>query len=345
MYNDSIRVKSTIKYEKYDVNELDKSRIICQIQKTGNTFFCIKEVQVEIEHLKLPISQLNALRREAIEKFEADLEKMICRKAKKEITLDFKNTKTQSNANLKINLYLQKWNENVDYSKLDYHQIYVPFKDLIKAGEMRDCIAILPNILEEQYEKIIRENRAILQQVKGVMISHLSQIELLKRLDFKQKIMANDTLNITNYLSEKVIQNLGISRFTFSPELDKKMISSFKTDLEKEVVVYGRTCLMTSKYCPIGKNANCGMACQKGEYELQDRKDFQFPVIADNVNCHTRIYNSKILSITPKCVKSDFIRIDLLHENEQEIQKIISVVKAGERFAGEKYTNGNILTK
>lgn len=342
LYNNVGQVKSSIKHEKSDVNELDKSRILCQIQKTGNTIFRIKDVNIEAQNLKLPISQLNQLRRETIEKFEKCLEESIQRNYDKEINLKLESKQRKNHAKPKINLYLQKFNDTIDYSKLDYNEIYVPFKDLIASENIRDCIAILPNIIDEKYEKIISENRQVFEKVKAVMISHISQVELLRKLKILKKIVGDYSLNITNQLSEKVLESLEIQRFTISPELDKNQINQFSDDLEKELVVYGRTCLMTSKYCPIGRNQNCNRACQKGIYELKDRKDFVFPVVADCVNCHTRIYNSKILSSDYQNTNVNFVRIDVLDETEEEIQNIISSVKSGKRLTGENYTNGNL---
>lgn len=328
LYNNEIDVKSALKYEKSDVNKLDKSRVLCQIQKTGNTIFDIKNVEIEVENLKLPISQLNQLRREAIEKFEKALENSIVRRYDKAMDLEIPKVKKIAKVKLKVNLYLQKFDKQMDYVKIPYHEIYVPFKDLAKAGSLRDCIAILPNIIDKNYEKLIEENRAFFEKVKAVQISHLSQIELLKRMKIDKKIVADDTLNITNHLSEKFLQELGIQRFTISPELDKNAINELGSNLEKELVVYGRPCLMTSKYCPIGKNGDCKMACQKGSYALKDRKKFIFPMESDPVNCHARIYHSKVLTRSAKEMAVDFARVDILQETEEEIQEIFSRINS-----------------
>lgn len=334
-------MKSSINPEKTDINELDKSRIICQIQKTGNTIFRIQEVEIQVEHLKLPIRQLNDLRRDAIEKFEKALENSILRKTEKPMIPNEESTKKKVYGEPKINLFLQKFDEQMDYTKLAYNEIYVPWKDVIKHPNLRDCIAILPNIIEENYERLILENTKVLDTIKGIMISHVSQIELLKTLNFTKKIVGNESLNITNRFSEKIMKELGIERFTISPELDKKAIQQFSDELEKEWIVYGRTCLMTSKYCPIGKNENCHQICQTGKYALKDRKNFVFPVVTDPTNCHARIYNSKILSGYDKTLKVDFVRIDLLNETPKEIETIMATVKAGKRLQGKDFTNGN----
>ena len=341
LYNDKICVETSIKYQKYNINELDKNRILCQIQKMGNTMFRIKDITIEVEHLKLPVSQLNLLRREATQKFENALEKSIQRTYEEKMEFNFKVNSTDKTQKPKINLFLQRFHTTIQYSKLDYHEIYVPFANLINSQQIRDCIAVLPYIIDEDYEKLILENQIVLDRVKGVLIGHISQVELLKRLNFTKKIVADYALNITNQLSEKVIKELGIKRFTISPELDKNAIPFFSNDLEKELVVYGRTCLMTSKYCPIGKNEDCKMLCKQGKYALKDRKDFVFPVVTDCINCHAKIYNSKILSISDKNLGVDFVRVDVLDETEEEIKAIIATVKRQEKLNGSTYTNGN----
>lgn len=327
IYNDKIRAKATMDNENFDVSPLDLGRIIAQISKTGNTIFNVKNVNVNARNLKLPISKLNNLRREAIEKFEETLEDSIRREADKDVWYQAPKSEEKNFAKPKVNLFLQKYDPQIDYSKFAYNEIYVQFKDLINAPRLRNCIVVLPNIIDQNYEKLIRENLHVFDKAEAVMISHLSQTQLLQDLGIHKKLLADYTLNITNNLAEKVVKDLGIERITMSPELDKNEINNFAGDIEKELVIYGRTCLMTSKYCPIGKNGKCGRACEKGIYELKDRKNFVFPVVADSTNCHSKIYNSKISKIDLKGVNAEFVRIDILNETENEIQKIFDTIK------------------
>lgn len=325
--NDKLKTTSVLPKENFEVNPLDNERIQAQIQKTGNTIFNIKNVEIQVKDLKLPISKLNNLRREAIDKFEKILEESITRKYDKNIEISEENKFQSKPQNPKINLFLQKYNSKIDYSKFDYNQIYVQFKDLINANNLRNCIVVLPNIIDETYETLIKSNLQVFDKAEAVMISHLSQIELLKELNINKPIYADYTLNIFNNFALETLQKLGISRFTISPELDKNTINELSNNIEKELVVYGRTCLMTSKYCPIGKNENCNRECQKGTFELKDRKNFVFPVVTDITNCHARIYNSKILNTDLKNLHADFVRIDILNESQEEIQKMSNFVE------------------
>ena len=109
------------------------------------------------------------------------LEQSIQRKYDTEICFELETKGEKKETKPKVNLYLQKYDDKIDYESLEYHEIYVPFQDLIDQKQMRDCIAVLPNIIDENYEKLISRNLAVFKNVKGVMISHLSQVEFLKK--------------------------------------------------------------------------------------------------------------------------------------------------------------------
>jgi predicted RNA-binding protein associated with RNAse of E/G family len=67
-----------------------------------------------------------------------------------------------------------------------------------------------------------------------------------------------------------------------------------------------------------------------------------FPIIPDNIQTVTTLFNSKITSISPQDFYIDFARIDILEENISQINDIVQVVKAGKRLEGKEYTNGNL---
>ena len=125
-------------------------------------------------------------------------------------------------------------------------------------------------------------------------------------------------------------------------EAEKETIRGLTENIEKEIIVYGRTLLMTTEYCSIGTLKNCPAMCQKGRYTLKDRMGFEFPIYTDRINCNNLIYNSKITSISYKDLQTDSIKIDILEETREEIQRIIDIQKRGERLEGQDYTNGNL---
>ena len=67
-----------------------------------------------------------------------------------------------------------------------------------------------------------------------------------------------------------------------------------------------------------------------------------FPIMPDNIQTVTTVFNSKITSICPQDFAVDYARIDILNENIAEINNIIQIVKDGKRFEGKNYTNANL---
>ena len=52
--------------------------------------------------------------------------------------------------------------------------------------------------------------------------------------------------------------------------------------------------------------------------------------------------SKRITSISYKDLQTDSIKIDILEETREEIQRIIDIQKRGERLEGQDYTNGNL---
>ena len=104
---------------------------------------------------------------------------------------------------------------------------------------------------------------------------------------------------------------------------------------------------MHIKYCLLGKTNQCYPECDRKcltnhKYYIKDRMGFSIRIIPDNMQTITKIYNTKITSISTLDLNIDYARIDIIDENILEINKIIATVKEGKRLEGSDYTNGNI---
>lgn len=330
----------------------DKQRIEEQIRKTGGTIFEVQEVEINMEeNAFVPIKEINELRRCAIEGLEEALKSLIGRKPR---TLQIDDLETnEKQEKTKVALLLNLINENFDYKNLHkVDRVYLPISEVFLAKNKEKVKEItasqsaylyMPNIIRDEHKQIIyKKVQEVVENynIKGFVVSNLSQIEELKK--YKLELIGNYTLNVFNNRTAKELENLDLGVITISPELNENEIKNIKTNVEKEFIVYGRTQLMTSEYCTIGTFYNCSGMCAKGKYVLKDRMNFEFPIYTNRINCNTTIYNSKITSITWKNLKLDSIRIDILDENIEDINKIIEIHKQNERLEGQNYTNGNL---
>lgn len=354
-----IKTDENINFKKAEKNGITKERIEEQISKTGNTPFEVKSVAIKMEsNIIIPISALNNIRRLALEELQNKILASFTRSKKindKSLTqISTETTYTEP----KISVLLNNIKDDVSYLNLKgINNLYIPFKFFLShKGKVNDICnkfntyLLLPAITKGIYEKLLETKleEVLKTNIKGVVVSNLSHFELLNRLKkevSKLEIIANYNLNITNNNTIKELEEFNICKYIVSPEQDKKTIKSLNIKPSKEVIVYGRALLMTTEYCAIGTTNECPGVCEKGEYKLKDRMGFEFPIYTDKISCNNLIYNSKITSISWQDLNLDSIRIDILDENEEEIQKIINTHKKGERLEGENYTNGNLNRK
>ena len=143
------------------------------------------------------------------------------------------------------------------------------------------------------------------------------------------------------------MKTLGISRFTISPESNKNIVMNLCNNscLNKELIVYGNIPLMNMNYCVNGKSNKCYPTCTSkcnsdNKYYLKDRVNMRFRILFDNIQTVSTIYNSKVTSIVANDFDIDCARIDILDENIDEINFIISQVLNEKRLEGKEYTNG-----
>ena len=339
---------------------ITQERLSAQLSKTNNTPFHFENIEIDLDDgLYIQgISAINELRRQALAQYEALLVQSFRRKIELP-RLDINPAKNVS-TNKKISVLLNILNQNFDYTQLHgIDKIYIPlkyfvlkdFKNVVaELTENFETYIYMPTIMRNNYHKIISNNLSnILEQykIKGFVLSNIGNIELLNDYKNKYEFIYNYTLNVFNNLTIAELADASKTTVTLSPELNKSDLQTFaKTSCSTELIVYGRTPLMNSNYCLLGKSNKCYSACphlcnSTNKFYLKDRIGFLFRVIPDNVDTVTTIYNSKITSIEHDEICVNSARIDILDESISEINNIINTVKTGKKLEGQEFTNGN----
>ena len=194
----------------------------------------------------------------------------------------------------KISLLLNTLNLDFDYSLLSsVDKLYIPLK-YFEDKKYFNLIQYLSTHfnLYIYMPTIIRKNHTFdfdAFNIKGLVISHLSQIKMFEDFNDKFDMVANYTFNVFNSYSSNFITGLNINYITISPELDEPGIISFckKSSCNKELIVYGYVPVMTMNYCLLGKSNHCYKDCshlctKSFKYYLKDRLNMCFRVIPDN---------------------------------------------------------------
>ncbi|MCX7842977.1 MAG: DUF3656 domain-containing protein [Clostridia bacterium] len=336
---------------------LTTDRVREQLGKTGATPFEFSNIDVELdEDIVIPVSELNHLRRKALEELEVKRIQRYSRKMsadsinKKNSLLYFRGNNRKSKNDIKISLMLYGINIGFDYSSLGADIVYIPFSAYANAAnrnlfsEMRkngtEIFMWLPNVTKGNYEHFIRTqlNQIPDWGIDGVLIANLGSLDYFAQLP-EVKVRGDIGLNIFNSFALSEYENLGFSSLTLSPELNLKQINSILgAAIEKEVIAYGRLPVMTSEYCPGGilkrgfdDKAAC-TGCRSESYKLKDRKGMEFPILCDKIDCRSTIFNSKVLLMIEyidsiKSAGIDTIRINITDESIEEIGMLINMHK------------------
>ena len=367
VYKDlNINITSSKCPEQAKNSGLSKENIIKQFSKTNNTPYEFCEFNIELEdNLFLPNSVLNELKREALSKVKAFAISNISRNLRNKNLLSRINFYTEtSTSTLKIALLLNNLNLEIYDNLQKIDKLYIPLKffinknycDKIKYLSNKASLYIyLTTIMINNYNKLFAnnlENIITNFDIHGFVVSNISGLYIIKKLTEKYnknfKFISNYTLNVYNSYSAYELQKRGITTVTLSPELDKKgLISLCNSTSNSELIVYGNLPLMNMNYCLFGTSNKCFSNCKhtcnsNNKYYLNDRMNVNFRIIPDNIDTVTTIYNSKITSIASDEFNVSSLRIDILDESIDEINKIINTVKSRKKLEGKNYTNGNL---
>lgn len=374
-YNDiSIQYESGIIPEVSINCPITRERIYEQFSKLGSEPYYIESFEIELDdNLYIThISDLNQIRRNAISKFK---EEMLRHSNKIDKHINFKIFTSSSNnktkilniANRKISLLLESIHSDYNYMNLNgITNLYIPLKffsdksnDLLieNLSKKFNMYVYMPTIIKANYKNLLLNSLSdIIHKfsIKGFVISNIAGFTFLK--DYintgKYDIVSNYTLNVFNIHTINELKKLGVSRVVPSIELDSGNLDSiiYQDILPVELIAYGRSVLMNSSYCLLGKTNKCYPECaascsSNNKYYLKDRFGYKFRILPDNLQTVTSIYNSKITSIETKKWPIPYVRINILDESIEEINEIINVVKSGNKFDGKNYTNGNLNRK
>ena len=359
-YGNSVSATGEVMAEKAINKPLSEERISEQLKKTGSTPFNITKLTLDIDNaVVIPISELNNIRRKATDLLE---NKIILSSKKKIYTgtgdlykslLDFPGNSHGRNNKVKISAMLYRIDENLDFCKINADRLYVPYTSLLKEAAKHEVIklkeqdkeifAYIPAVIKGKYSEIIEKSaQSIAQVVDGFLVGNMGVTQLLKqKLGGNIKLIGDYSLNILNSSTLHFYKESGYSGAMLSYELNLSQLSlmSFPQEFETEIGVYGKIPVMTSEYCPVGGSVGnnepqkCKTICKNGIYHLKDRKDAEFLVMCDCVDCRSTIFNSNVIfapDLLAQVSKSEvqYIRLNFVDESAEEIYDIVNLHKS-----------------
>ena len=292
-----------------------------QLTKLGATFYQVNEFELKLDDgLMIPVSQLNRLRREAIEKFESFGEKA------ETVKIDSVPDKPTGKP-VKLRTALFGSHTQISPKAKEFFDII--FLPADKYESTANGVALPPVIFDSEMEEVGK----MLADAKDkgaeyALVGNLGHIELAKKFGFK--LCGDIRLNLFNNSSAAAAERLEFETWVVSPELG--LPQSRDIGGARLVTVYGRLPLMLLEKC-VGKElGGCGK-CESGKTVLKDRKGVSFPV-AREWKHRSVIYNSLPTCMSDKAELLDKNRIFGQHfifsvETLEECDAVIDAFRLG----------------
>ena len=336
-------------------NITSKDNIIKQLSKLNDTPFILDNINLDIDsNIFIPLKYLNELRRDVINKLEEYILNEEYKEIKTSSSIKFNNN---DYLNLLSNIKVRKYDTNtnnikeivVEVSNLEQYEIckklnikHIYFKNIVRRNNENYYEDY--NTLKEEYNN-------------EILVSGYSSIYKY-RLNKDIKLILDSSFNVSNYLSlAYLLSYKNVDRVTLSLELDKDRINNiinnyyntFKTYPKVELIIYGKTKLMHTKYCILNNLGLCPN-CKKYKYSLKDKYE-KFNLMF-NDDCTMNILNSKALNLIDDISNFsshiNYFRLCFSDESKEEVESILtnfkSILESNSKiktFNPSKHTRGH----
>lgn len=241
-----------------------------QLEKCGGTRFFVGDIDIELdEGVFIPVSEINKLRREAIEKLEG-----IDNGGIKPFKNEYVGIKPHLNGKKRLICRfsdIESIPENWDYIE----QIIVPLGQERNVKKSVRVSVEVPRGIFSSYEKIL--HRLIEAKEYGITeawAGTLDGIALIQKAGLKANAFFGS--NIFNSRSLKVLEDMGVNKILLSAELTMSQAQAIGGEAPRGIFAYGRLPLMLTRNCPQKNGKSCSDCKQKGK--LVDRRGVEFPI-------------------------------------------------------------------
>jgi len=329
----------------------DESVLNKQLSKLGATDFILDDLQITMEDNSfMTVSALNELRRDAIDNLRENILSIYRRTTPERPAHIFTHSDSAS-ARLIVQVHLMEQFEEalsgcVDEIYLD-HTVMGDLQEYVNRahGLGKKIFYHFPGVFRERDRKIFD---ALLPDIRraqfdGFLIGSLEALGFVREAQLTGELRADYNLYTFNDNAKQVLKDMGFSMFCASPELNSRELGA-EDNHDREIVVYGRTVMMTTANCLNKTLTGCKHYDRPVFGVLSDRDNRRFPVEFDCKSCNNIIYNcvpTYIADFTDKLDRLGFAgrRIVLTCEDAGTVSGIINSVSMASKM--EDVTRGH----
>lgn len=332
---------------------LDKAQLQKQLTKTGGTPYCCTDYQAELgEGLSLPLSGLNALRREALDRLSAErIALPPRRRGSFAPSPSIRNRSTPPVFTVALlrpeqvtDALLAQKPASVALPLEGYLSNLDTIGKIIQNGI--ECAVTLPRILWQREREGAKHQLESLRErgVSAAYASTWSGVLLARELGFT--VRGDFGLGVLNSETLYQLKELNLESAVISFELKSQRVRDLNKPLDTELLVYGRMPLMIMENCIIkNRTGKCACNWKTGKNPvLTDRRNARFPVI-HAYGCRNEILNSAPIYLADK---PEFwqrcglwaARLSFTTERPEECAAVLRQYRTGEAELPGAFTRG-----
>ena len=328
---------------------LTREKVEGQLSRTGGTPFTCEKLTVRVEEgLSLPLSALNALRRQVLDQLgQARAALPERRRGEYHPGVRYENPREAPALTVSVRSGEQVTRELL---ALGPARLYLPCDEgAVCPDVVRGCldagvepVALLPRVCwDRELPQLLRE----LETLKGLgvreaMAGTLDGVRRAVELGFLTR--GDFGLGVYNSQTLKELKKLGLRSATASFELKLAQIRDLSKAIPLEAVVYGRLPLMLTENCIVHNHTgqhSCG-----GGQRLVDRKGESFPVVKA-WGCRNEILNGKTLFLADKAgdyqrLGLESVRLMFTTETPEECVRVLERYQGRGRYKPGDLTRG-----
>ncbi len=323
---------------------LSEENVRRALGKTADTPFSVGQLSLELdEQVFMPVSQLNALRREALEQLEEALVSSLPRPkiappASEEFALSGKAPEESFGLQIGVSTR-EQWREVLSgplKPSLILPDLSMTDPSLLQAS-LEKGISLAPRMSPITRAKALPAEEKQLSfwleaGIDSFEAEHLGQLERLRRLSESLgkplDVRAGYHLGVMNREACAVLRQAGAVSFFASAELGRTELAFLQGMRGAVLPVYGLIPLMLTEHCFFREGNGCHPSPEGNRLTLTDRTGAVLRVRTDCALCLNTVYDEKPLYLGDKELPGFSRRISFTLEDREETKKVL------EAFAG-----------
>ena len=282
----SVTVKGVVPEEAKNA-PLDASALEKNLTKLGGTAYFAKECNIELdEGLILRVSEINSLRREAVEKYSSLGERE--HDGPISVFYNFKSSEKE-NIHARTALVMRAKNLPHDGEFFEYFDtVFLPLAEYLRARDSRVKGVLLPAVcFDGEKEKLLSDLKTAREMgATEALVGNYGHLPMANECGFN--IHGDFRLNVTNSLSAAFAFERGFESLILSPELTQAQARDIGGNVRN--IVYGKLPVMLLEKCAAKETSGC-KACESDRAELCDRKGARFPILREEEH-RSIVFNS-----------------------------------------------------